>query len=172
MPECAMDDRRRTARDAARDLDIVRDLVAASPATQDALLPLLHQVQRRLGFVPDDAIRLIASALNLSRAEVQGVVSFYHDFHQHPTADHVVQLCMAEACQAVGCRELAAHAKDALGVDFHAATADGRVQLEPAYCFGNCAAGPAIRVDDRVYGRVSAERFDALITALEDGAPR
>lgn len=164
-----MDDRRGTARDAARDLEFIRDLLAASPATQDALLPLLHQVQRRLGHVSDDAIRLIAAALNLSRAEVQGVVSFYHDFHQLPTARHVVQLCMAEACQAVGCRELATHAKGTLGVEFHGATADGRVQLEPAYCFGNCAAGPAIRVDDRVHGRVSTERFDALVAALGDG---
>lgn len=164
-----MDDRRGTARDAARDLDFLRELLAAAPATQDALLPLLHQVQRRLGHVPDDAIRVIASALNLSRAEVQGVVSFYHDFHQHPTADHVVELCMAEACQAVGCRELAAHAKGRLGVEFHAATSDGRVQLEPAYCFGNCAAGPTIRVGDRVHGRVSAERFDALMGSLGAG---
>lgn len=164
-----MDDRRGTARDAARDLDFVRELLAASPATQDALLPLLHQVQRRLGHVPDDAIRLIAGALNLSRADVQGVVSFYHDFHQHPTAEHVVQLCMAEACQSVGCRELAAHAKGRLGVEFHEATADGRVQLEPAYCFGNCAAGPTIRVGDRVHGRVDLERFDALMAALDDG---
>jgi formate dehydrogenase subunit gamma len=164
-----MDDRRGTARDAARDLDFLCELLAASPATQDALLPLLHQVQRRLGHVPDDAIRALASGLNLSRAEVQGVVSFYHDFHQHPTADHVVQLCMAEACQAVGCRELAAHAKERLGVEFHAATADGRVQLEPAYCFGNCAAGPTIRVGDRVHGRVSTERFDAIMVSLGEG---
>jgi formate dehydrogenase subunit gamma len=164
-----MDDRRGTARDAARDLDFLRELLAATPATPDALLPLLHQVQRRLGHVPDDAIRVLASGLNLSRAEVQGVVSFYHDFHQHPTADHVVQLCMAEACQAVGCRELAAHAKERLGVEFHAATADGRVQLEPAYCFGNCAAGPTIRVGDRVHGRVSTERFDALMVSLGAG---
>jgi len=164
-----MDDRRGTARDAARDLDFLRELLAATPATPDALLPLLHQVQRRLGHVPDDAIRVLASGLNLSRAEVQGVVSFYHDFHQHPTADHVVQLCMAEACQAVGCRELAAHAKERLGVEFHAATADGRVQLEPAYCFGNCAAGPTIRVGDRVHGRVSTERFDALMASLGEG---
>lgn len=167
-----MDDRRGTVRDAARDLDLVRDLLAASPATQDALLPLLHQVQRRLGHVPDGAIRLIASALNLSRAEVQGVVSFYHDFHQHPTAEHVVQVCMAEACQSVGCRELATHAKETLGVDFHAATSDGRVQLEPAYCFGNCAAGPTIRVNDRVHGRMSVERFDAIMASLGDGVRR
>lgn len=164
-----MDDRRGTARDAARDLDFVRELLAVAPASQDALLPLLHQVQQRLGHVPDDVIRLIARALNLSRADVQGVVSFYHDFHQHPTAEHVVQLCMAEACQSVGCRDLAAHAKETLGVEFHAATADGRVQLEPAYCFGNCAAGPTIRVDDRVHGRVSTERFDVIMASLGEG---
>jgi len=166
-----MDDRRGTARDAARDLEFLRELLAAAPATQDALLPLLHQVQRRLGHIPDEAIRVLASGLNLSRADVQGVVSFYHDFHQHPTAEHVVQLCMAEACQSVGCRDLAAYAKASLGVEFHAATSDGRLQLEPAYCFGNCAAGPTIRVGDRVHGRVSTARFDAIMASLGEDGP-
>lgn len=154
---------------AVPDLDVVRDLLAATPAGSAALLPLLREVQGELGHIPKEAIRLIAHALNISRAEVQGVVSFYHDFHETPTAEHVVQLCMAEACQAVGCRELARHAKAQIGVEFHEATADGRLQVEPAYCFGNCAAGPTIRVDDRVHGRVTAELFDALIAPLRSG---
>src|SRR5690606_22641863 len=117
------------------DLDAVRDLLSQAPATSpDALLPLLHEIQARLGHVPPEAIRLLADALNLSRADVHGVASFYHDFHLTPTADHVVQLCMAEACQSVGCRELAAHAHERLGVDFDEATPDGRVQLKRVYC--------------------------------------
>lgn len=165
-----MDDRSGSPRDAGRDLETVRDLLIQVTPAPGALLPLLHEVQGCLGYIPKDAIRLIAHALNLSRAEVQGVVSFYHDFHEEPTADHVVQLCMAEACQAVGCRALADHAKSQCGVEFHEATPDGRLQLEPAYCFGNCAAGPTIRVDDRVYGRVTAARFDALTAILRSEA--
>lgn len=161
-----MDDRQETPRDAGRDLEMVRDLLVQVTPAPGALLPLLHEVQGCLGYIPKDAIRLIAHALNLSRAEVHGVVSFYHDFHEEQTADHVVQLCMAEACQAVGCRDLATHAKSFCGIEFHEATADGRLQLEPAYCFGNCAAGPAIRIDDRIHGRVSAARFEALVAPL------
>jgi formate dehydrogenase subunit gamma len=153
-------------RDTENDLETVRNLVAQAAAEPDALLPLLQDVQARLGYIPKPAIRLIAQALNLSRAEVHGVVTFYHDFHEEPTADHVVQLCMAEACQAVGCRALAVHAQERLGVGFGEATADGRVQIEPGYCFGNCAAGPTMRVGDRLHGRVTAASFDALMEPL------
>ncbi len=168
-----MDDRHRIPPAPPVDLESVRRLLADAPSTApDALLPLLQQVQRRLGHVPPDAIRLVADALNLSRAEVQGVVSFYHDFHTAPTAEHMVQLCMAEACQAVGCRELAAPAEAQLGIPFHHATSDGRVQLERSYCFGNCAAGPTIRIDDQVHGRVTPARFDALVARLRSEASR
>lgn len=156
-------------RAAQQDLDTVRNLLAELAPEPDALLPLLREVQSRLGYIPKDAIRLIAQALNISRAEVHGVVTFYHDFREEPTARHVVQLCMAEACQAVGCRSLAAHAQDRLGIGLSEATADGRIQVEPAYCFGNCAAGPTIRIGDRVHGRVTPDRLDALLDAL-DGA--
>jgi len=154
------------SRNIEQELDTVRNLIAQVPPEQDALLPLLQEVQGRLGYIPKAAIRLIAQALNLSRAEVHGVVTFYHDFHEEPTAEHVVQLCMAEACQAVGCRSLAAHAQQSLGVGFHKPTTDGRIQVEPAYCFGNCATGPTIRVNDRVYGRVTTESFDAIVAPL------
>lgn len=153
-------------RDTDNDLETVRNLVAQVSAEPDALLPLLQDVQARLGHVPKAAIPLIAKALNLSRAEVHGVVTFYHDFHEEPTAEHVVQFCMAEACQAVGCRSLAAHAQETLGVGFHHATPDGRIQVESAYCFGNCAAGPTVRIGDRVYGRMTNESFDALMVPL------
>lgn len=159
-----MDDRNGTPQLSPEDLDGVRDLLAQAPAgTPDALIPLLHAVQHRLGHIPPDAIRLLADALNLSRAEVHGVATFYHDFHLSPTPEHVVQLCMAEACQSVGCRELAAHAQATLGVGFDEPTPDGRVQLKRVYCLGNCAAGPSVRVGDRVHGRVTAGRLDALL---------
>lgn len=156
-------------RDTDNDLETVRNLVAQVPPDQDALLPLLHDVQEQLGYIPKAAIRLIAQAFNVSRAEVHGVVTFYHDFREEPTAEHVVQLCMAEACQSVGCRSLAGHAQETLGVGFNQATPDGRIQVESAYCFGNCAAGPTVRVGDRVYGRVTNEAFDALMIPLRDG---
>ena len=109
---------------------------------------------------------MIAQAFNVSRAEVYGVVTFYGDLREALVGEHVVQLCMAEACQAVGCRSLARHAEQYLGVAMGASTPDGRVHLEAAYCFGNCALGPTIRIGDRIYGGVSNERFDALMAAL------
>lgn len=162
-----MNDRQTDPSDGDDDLEIVRRVLADAPSTApDALLPLLHEVQARIGHLSPGAIRLIADACNLSRAEVHGVVTFYHDFRTAPGAEHRVQLCMAEACQAVGCRELAAHAQASLGIEWHEATSDGRVQVEPVYCFGNCATGPTIRVGNRIHGRVTPERFDALVAPL------
>jgi formate dehydrogenase subunit gamma len=152
--------------DHERDLEVVRELLVSAPAAPDQLLPLLHAVQERLGHVSSDAIRVIADAFNLSRAEVYGVVSFYGDFRETPAGRHLVQVCMAEACQAVGCRALAAHAERALGATLGSATSDGQVQIEAAYCFGNCALGPTIRIDDAVHGRVTPERFDTLVSPL------
>jgi formate dehydrogenase subunit gamma len=130
-----------------------------------ALMPILHAVQDELGHVPKDSIPLIAFELNLSQAEVHGVVTFYHYFRQQPGGRHVVHLCRAEACQAVGAVELERHAKEVLGVDFHGTTKDGAISLEPVYCLGNCALGPSIMIDNRLQGRVSPERFDELMAA-------
>jgi formate dehydrogenase subunit gamma len=127
------------------------------------LMPILHGIQEALGFVPKDAVPLIAVELNLSRAEVHGVVTFYHYFRKDAPGRHVVHLCRAEACQSVGAVALEAHAKQALGIDFHQTTADGAVSLEPVYCLGNCALGPSVMIDERLQGRVSPQRFDALI---------
>src|SRR5271170_1677474 len=124
-----------------------------------ALLPILHAVQEALNFVPQDAVPLIASELNLSVAEVHGVVSFYHYFRQQRPGRHVVHVCRAEACQALGAQALEAHAKASLKVDFHGTTADGAITLEPVYCLGNCALGPSVMVDERLKGRVTNERF-------------
>jgi formate dehydrogenase subunit gamma len=127
------------------------------------LMPVLHAVQDALTYVPRDAVPLIAAELNLSRAEVHGVVSFYHYFRQEPAGRHVVHLCRAEACQSVGAVALESHAKKALGVNYHETTADGAISLEPVYCLGNCALGPSIMIDHRLQGRVTPQRFDALI---------
>jgi formate dehydrogenase subunit gamma len=128
-----------------------------------ALLPILHAVQEALTFVPKDAVPLIARELNLSLAEVHGVLSFYHYFRKERGGRHVVHLCRAEACQALGAVDLEVHAKRSLGIDFHGVTADGAISLEPVYCLGNCALGPSLMIDEQLQGRVSAARFDALM---------
>lgn len=125
-------------------------------------LPILHAVQDALGHLPDAALAEIAEVLNITRAELHGVVSFYHDFKTAPQGRRVLKICRAEACQAVGGDAVAARAKDALGVDWHQTTGDGAVTLEPVYCLGLCACGPAAMLDDTVAGRVDA-RLDDLI---------
>ena len=135
-----------------------------------ALLPMLHAIQDSYGYVPDEALPMIASALNLSRAEIQGVVSFYPHFRRSPPGRHIVQICRAESCLAMGGQALEAHVKAQLGIDFHQTTADGAVTLEPVYCLGNCACSPAMRVDDDIFGRVSARRFDTLVEELRHPA--
>jgi formate dehydrogenase subunit gamma len=135
-----------------------------------ALMPILHAVQTSLGYVPKDAVALIASELNLSRAEVHGVVTFYHYFRKDPPGRHVVHLCRAEACQSVGAVALEAHAKKSLGIDFHETTADKAVSLEPVYCLGNCSLGPSIMIDKQLQGRVSPQRFDELMAQARAGS--
>jgi formate dehydrogenase subunit gamma len=136
-----------------------------------ALLPIFHGVQAALGYVPKEAVPRIARELNLSVAEVHGTVSFYHYFRSTAPGRHVVHLCRAEACQAVGGGVLEAHAKRALGIDFHGTTADGAISLEPVYCLGNCALGPALLLDAQLQGRVSTQRFDALLSGCRAAAP-
>ena len=142
----------------------VLDACARLKALPGALMPILHAVQEALTFVPKDAVPLIARELNLSIAEVHGVVSFYHYFLQERPGRHVVHLCRAEACQALGSVALEAHAKAKLGVEYHGTTSDGAITLEPVYCLGNCALGPSLMVDKQLHGRVTPERFDALVT--------
>ncbi|HUO95734.1 MAG TPA: formate dehydrogenase subunit gamma [Steroidobacteraceae bacterium] len=126
------------------------------------LLVVLHAVQDALGHIPPAAIPEIAAGLNLSRAEVHGVVTFYHYFRTSPQGRRVVQVCRAEACQARGGAALEAHAQARLGVAFDETSADGAVTLEAVYCLGNCATGPSVRIDGRMHGNVTPERFDAL----------
>ena len=141
----------------------VDDAIGALAREEGALLPILHEVQDRLGYIPLESLPAIAKALNLSRAEVHGVVTFYHDFRREPAGRRVVRICRAEACQAVGAGALEAHARRTLGVGLHQTTADGAVTLEAAYCLGNCACGPSVMVGDDLHGRVTPERFDALV---------
>ena len=135
-----------------------------------ALLPVLHAVQEALTFIPKDAVPLIAHELNLSIAEVHGVVTFYHYFLQERPGRSLVHLCRAEACQALGSVALEAHVKSSLGVDYHGTTSDGAITLEPVYCLGNCALGPSMMIDQQLHGRVTPERFDALLASSRDRA--
>ncbi|HEY0230080.1 MAG TPA: formate dehydrogenase subunit gamma [Dokdonella sp.] len=161
--------RRRVAADPAAGLEpaIAAAVKAALDAHRDlpgALMPILHAVQDVLGYVPADAVPWIASDLNLTRAEVHGVISFYHHFRTHPPGRQVVQICRAEACQALGARALEAHAKQSLGIDFHETTADGAITLEAVYCLGNCGCGPSVLIGtDELHARVTPDAFDALM---------
>jgi formate dehydrogenase subunit gamma len=148
--------------------DTVRRIVADLKGRPGPLLEVLHAIQAALGHVPEGAVPLVAQGLNISRAEVHGVVTFYHYFRRTPPGKHVVSLCRAESCQALGADALAAHAKRKLGVDFHETTSDGEFSLEPIYCLGNCACSPAAMVDGRLYGRLTPERFDEML-AKEQG---
>lgn len=135
-----------------------------------ALLPILHGVQDALGYIPPESVPTIAGELNLSRAEVHGVISFYHYFRQTPPGRHTIHLCRAESCQSLNGAALEAHAKARLGIDYHETTQDGAFSLEPVYCLGNCACSPALMIDGEVHGRVSPERFDEILNEARDQA--
>ena len=128
-----------------------------------ALLPILHSLQEEFGYIDDAMIPLIAEGLNISHAEVHGVISFYHDFRRAPAGRHVLQICRAESCQSMGCNSLIEHVEKNLGVKLGETTADGNITLRPVYCLGNCALSPAVMLDGQPYGRVSAAVADSLI---------
>lgn len=130
------------------------------------LLPLLHAIQDDIGWVPESAYLPISKSLSLSVAEVHGVVTFYHHFRTHKVGKHILQVCRAESCQAMGADKLEASIKSALGIDYHQTTADGAITLEPIYCLGNCACSPAVMLDDEVYGRVDSAMVAELISEL------
>ena len=145
------------------ELETVRRIVADMKNRPGPLIEVLHAVQAALGYVPAEAVPIVAEALNLSRAEVHGVVTFYHFFRETPPGKHTVHICRAEACQSMGANALVAHAKKRLGVDFHETTRDGVFSLEQVFCLGNCALSPAAMIDGQLYGRVTPERFDQLV---------
>jgi formate dehydrogenase subunit gamma len=130
---------------------------------QHALLPVLHAIQDRFGFIPPDAVEGLAHSFNLSRAEVHGVITFYHYFKTTPPARCTVQICRAEACQSMGGDALLSHASQALGCGLHEHSHDGGFALEPVYCLGHCATAPAIMINDAVHARVTPARFDTLV---------
>ncbi|MBY5564054.1 formate dehydrogenase subunit gamma [Rhizobium leguminosarum] len=140
-----------------------RAIVADLRFLEGPLLPILHEVQQEFGYVPQEAVPVIAEELNLSRAEVHGVVTFYHDYRDHPAGRHVLKLCRAEACQSMGGDALAERVKALLGIDFHQTTLDGGVTLEPVYCLGLCACAPAAMLDGEVYGRVDDQTAAELV---------
>ena len=150
--------------DQAWDERAVRAIVDGLKDEPGALMPILRRIQDDLGWVPPASVALIAKALNLSRAEVHGVVSFYHDFRHVPPGRNVVRVCRAESCQAMGAVALADHIKRRLGVDFGQTSPDGGVTLDAVYCFGNCARSPAVVINGRIIGCVTPARFDEAVT--------
>ena len=146
--------------------DMIREEVGALKHKPGALLPILHAIQNRVGYIPKDAVAIIAEELQQTRADVHGVISFYHHFRTQAAGSHIVQVCRAEACQAQGGRALESHIKKKLGVDYHHTSADYEFTLEPVYCLGNCACGPSISVDNKVFGRMNAQKFDRMADRL------
>jgi formate dehydrogenase subunit gamma len=142
---------------------VVRGIAADHRAHRGALLPILHAVQEALGCVPPEAIPVLADELNLSRADVHGVVTFYHDFRSQPAGRTVVRVCRAEACQAVGAGRLVDHLKDRYGMALGDTRYDDSVTVEQVFCLGNCALGPAVQVNGRLHGRVDEGRLSSIL---------
>jgi formate dehydrogenase subunit gamma len=149
--------------DETRALEIIADYIGVEGAT----LPILHALQEAFGCVPEAAVPMVADALNLSRAEVHGVVTFYHDFRDRPAGRHVFKLCRAEACQAAGGDALAARAEQRLGVALGNTSADSRVTLEPIYCLGLCSVSPSAMLDGKIFGRLDEKKLDALLAEAD-----
>lgn len=150
--------------------DAIDAIIARLKGEPGPLLLILHAVQESLGHIPPAAVPVIADGLNLSRAEVHGVVTFYHYFRDHPAGQHTIRICRAEACQSMNGDALAEHAKRRLGIDFHQTTAGGEFSLEPVYCLGNCACSPAVMIDRELYGRVTPQRFEELLAQWKQRA--
>ncbi|MDL2406326.1 formate dehydrogenase subunit gamma [Rhizobium calliandrae] len=138
-------------------------IIDSMKSMEGPLLPILHGIQAEFGYVPQDTLPLIAKALNLSRAEVHGVMTFYHDYRDHPAGRHVLKLCRAEACQSMGGDAVAERVKQLLGIDFHQTTPDGSVTLEPVFCLGLCACAPSAMLDGELHGRLDDETAKELV---------
>jgi formate dehydrogenase subunit gamma len=142
---------------------ITQAIVAELKGLEGPLLPILHEIQAEFGYVPQESLPVIARELNLSRAEVHGVVTFYHDFRERPAGRHVLKLCRAEACQSMGGEAVAERVKALLGIDFHQTTLDGAVTLEPVYCLGLCSCAPSAMLDGEVHGRLDVAAAAELV---------
>ena len=139
------------------------ELIEPTRSEVGALLPILHKLQDHFGYVPRDSVPVVAKALNLSRAEVHGVISFYHWFRQEPGGKKTLYICRAESCQAMGSKALEQSAKNTLGIDYHQTSADGEYSLEPIYCLGNCACSPSVMIDERLYSRVTPDSLSKIL---------
>ena len=142
------------------------EIITTHKGREGPLLPILHDIQAEWGYVPEAAQPALAAALGLTRAEVHGVVSFYHDFRDHPAGKHVLRLCRAEACQSMGGDALADQIRAAFGIDFHETTPDGRLTLEPVFCLGLCACAPSAQMGDRLVGRASLAKLRKLVAEV------
>jgi formate dehydrogenase subunit gamma len=145
----------------------IAEIVAAHAHLEGPLLPILHAVQAEAGCIPRDAIPLIANALNLTRAEVYGVVTFYHDFREHPAGRRMVKICRAEACQSMGGRALGEKVLQHFGVEWGETTSDGAVTIEPVYCLGLCAVAPSALVDGEPHARLDVPKLIAAVEGKE-----
>jgi len=153
----------------AGDLEKIESHILAHQQVSGALMPLMHAIQDDIGYIPEEVYPQISKALALSVAEVHGFVTFYHHFRTHPVGKHIVQICRAESCQAMGSEKLEAGIKEQFGIDYHETTKDGEVTLLPVYCLGNCACSPAVMIDDEVHGRVDTKEVTALVREVVSG---
>ena len=144
----------------------IREILDAHRGQEGSLLPILHDVQHTFGYVPEEALPIIAADLQISKAEAHGVMTFYHDFREKPAGRHVLKICRAEACQTMGADAIAEQACRKLGLDWHETSKDGRVTLEPIFCLGLCACGPAAMVDGKLVGRLDEAKLDKIIGGL------
>ena len=145
------------------DMDKANEVINRFKDLEGGLLECLHGVQQAFGYVPKETVNVMADAFNLSRAEVHGVISYYHDFKTNPEGRKVVRICQAEACQSMGSRGLTERVKDVLNIDLGDTSADGEYSLEAVYCFGNCALSPNVEIDGKLHARVSSDNFEALL---------
>ena len=147
------------------DRETTSEIVRQFDARPEMLVQILQAIVMRYGWVPEETIRQLADEVNLSRADVYGVVTYYHDFRTEPPGEHIVKICQAEACQAMGSRALTDHARESLGAALHETNRD--ITLEPVYCLGNCACAPAVMIDGKTHGRIDPVRFDELVDAMK-----
>lgn len=155
-----------TPANSASNLDLINNIIKSLKDKPGALLPILHAIQNATGYIPKESIKLIGFALNQTPAEIYGVITFYHYFRTSPPANHSIQICRAEACQARGSRQLEQHVKDKLNIDYKGKTADGEFDLSAVYCLGNCSRGPTISINNTVFGSVTNKKFDEITERL------
>lgn len=149
------------------DTDRAKGVIAEFKDREGAMLPVLHALQETFGCVPEAAAPLIAEEFNLSRAEVHGVITFYHDFRRQPAGHHALKLCRAEACQSCGCDDLIAYAESRVGVKLGNTTADGRITIEAVYCLGLCSTAPSAMIDGKLVGRLNAKKLDKMLAEAD-----